>query len=178
MNITIGNAGKANRYTQSPKRSYFLPCCPRHGFFTLKRFAGCFCVKRALGHPIDPGCGMWFDSTASHRFAADPVGGQTLTHGLTSPTFGLRARGEKGYSFPSSHNLPRMTEAMESAHGFDRLSRRMCVRFTGMETCRLLYDRLSAIWSVARVCRHGWFDSKGGFFTLVAQLAERWSPKP
>ena len=23
--------------------------------------------------------------------------------------------------------------------------------------------RLSAIWSAARVCRHGWFDSKGGF---------------
>lgn len=23
--------------------------------------------------------------------------------------------------------------------------------------------RLSAVWSAARVCRHGWFDSKGGF---------------
>lgn len=121
---------------------------------------------------------MWFDSTASHRFAADPVGGQTLTHGLTSPTFGLRARGEKGYSFPSSHNLPRVTEAMESAHGFDRLSRRMCVRFTGMETYRLLYDRLSAVLSAVRVCRHGRFDSKGGFYTPVAQVVEQRSPKP
>nr|DAG36478.1 MAG TPA: hypothetical protein [Caudoviricetes sp.] len=26
----------------------------------------------------------------------------------------------------------------------------------------LLLCRLSAIWSAARVCRHGWFDSKGG----------------
>lgn len=82
---------------------------------------------------------MWFDSTASHRFAADPVGGQTLTHGLTSPTFGLRARGEKGYSFPSSHNLPRMTEAMESAHGFDRLSRRMCASTPARKRAGIFY---------------------------------------
>lgn len=27
----------------------------------------------------------------------------------------------------------------------------------------LLYGRLSAMWSAVRVCRHGWFDSKGGF---------------
>lgn len=26
----------------------------------------------------------------------------------------------------------------------------------------LLLCRLSAIWCAARVCRHGWFDSKGG----------------
>lgn len=26
--------------------------------------------------------------------------------------------------------------------------------------------------------RHGWFDSKGGFYIPVAQLVERWSPKP
>ena len=26
----------------------------------------------------------------------------------------------------------------------------------------LLLFRLSAIWCAARVCRHGWFDSKGG----------------
>ena len=67
---------------------------------------------------------------------------------------------------------------MESAHGFDRLSRRMCVRFTGMETYRLLYDRLSAVWSAVRVCRHGWFDSKGGFCIPVAQVMEQRSPKP
>ena len=29
----------------------------------------------------------------------------------------------------------------------------------------LLLCRLSAIWSAARVCRHGWFDSKGGSTT-------------
>lgn len=29
----------------------------------------------------------------------------------------------------------------------------------------LLLCRLSAIWSAARVCRHGWFDSKGGTTT-------------
>lgn len=28
------------------------------------------------------------------------------------------------------------------------------------------------------MCRHGWFDSKGGFYIPVAQLVERWSPKP
>lgn len=38
--------------------------------------------------------------------------------------------------------------------------------------------RLSAVWSAARVCRHGWFDSKGGFYTPVAQVVEQRSPKP
>ena len=28
------------------------------------------------------------------------------------------------------------------------------------------------------MCGHGWFDSKGGFYTPVAQVVERRSPKP
>lgn len=33
----------------------------------------------------------------------------------------------------------------------------------GGEPELFLYGRLSAVWSAARVCRHGWFNSKGGF---------------
>ena len=48
------------------------------------------------------------------------------------------------------------------------MPRRMCVNSSSpggkpWAVFYLLYGRLSAMWSAVRVCRHGWFDSKGGF---------------
>lgn len=71
--------------------------CPR--CLTMRR-AGCFYVpvaQQGEQQPIEA-ASRWFKSIPEHQFAADPVGGASLTHGLIT-TFGWRVR-EKGSFLP------------------------------------------------------------------------------
>lgn len=137
--------------------------CPR--CLTTRR-AGCSYVPVAQQgeQQLIEAASRRFKSVPEHQFAADPVGGASLTHGPI-PTFGWRVR-EKGSFLPFLVEPPHAVGGHRIHKPVSGFSGRMCVRFTGMETYRLLYDRLSAIWSAAHVCRHGWFDSKGGFLCL------------
>lgn len=103
------------------------------------RFVGCFYVPVAQQEeqqPIEAASGR-FKSAPEHQFAADPVGGASLTHGLIT-TFGWRVR-EKG-SF-----LPFLVEPPHAVGGH-RIHKpvqafRLDVRQSqaSMETCWLLF---------------------------------------
>ena len=85
-----------------------------------------------------------------------------LTHVLTSRLW-LRVEWQGILTCP--HNLRTHRRPHNPYTGFHNSPGRMCVNRTSMETCwfSFVICRLSAVWSAARVCRHGWFDSKGGF---------------
>ena len=96
-----------------------------------------------------------FDSAVSHRMA----------HGLDNPQ-------------GRTCNLPCQEKTLESLPRCSFPDRMCANQQPRRKTGAVFICRLSAVWSAARVCRHGWFDSKGGFYTPVAQVVEQRSPKP
>lgn len=97
----------------------------------------------------------WFESTVSHQMA----------HGLDNPQ-------------GRTCNLPCQEKALESLPRCSFPDRMCASQQPRRRTGAVFICRLSAVWSAARVCKHGWFDSKGGFYTPVAQEVEQRSPKP
>ena len=79
---------------------------------------------------------------------------------------------------PHVYNLPCQEKALESLPRCSFPDRMCANQQPRRKTGAVFICRLSAVWSAARVCRHGWFDSKGGFYTPVAQAVEQRSPKP
>ena len=107
---------------------------------------------------------------ASQRFRDNPVrcksaASHHMAHGLDNPQ-------------GRTCNLPCQEKALESLQGVAFLTGCAPTNSPGGEPELFLYGRLSAVWSAARVCKHGWFDSEGGFYTPVAQEVEQRSPKP
>lgn len=85
-----------------------------------------------------------------------------LTHGLTSRLW-LRVEWQGILTCP--HNLRTHRRPHNPYTGFHKppagcASTEPAWKRAGFS---FVICRLSAVWSAARVCRHGWFDSKGGF---------------
>ena len=137
--------------TQSPDR--LPPPVLSVGTGPALRLVGCFYVPVAQQReqqPIEEASGR-FKSAPEHQFAADPVGGASLTHGLI-PTFGWRVR-EKG-SF-----LPFLVEPPHAVGGH-RIHKPVQAFPAGCASV---------------LSQHGNVLS---FYIPVAQVMERRSPKP
>lgn len=89
-------------------------------------------------------------------------GSDHLTHGLTSRLW-LRVEWQGILTCP--HNLRTHRRPHNPYTGLHNSPGRMCVNQPAWKRAGFYFVicRLSAIWSAARVCRHGWFNSKGGF---------------
>lgn len=150
--------------------------CPFLAFFSFSvcryrallssRFAGCFYAR--FGNGSAQSCATLsasgrFEAFLSARF--DSAISHHMAHGLDNPQ-------------GRTCNLPCQEKALESLPRCSFPDRMCANQQPRRRTGAVFICRLSAVWSAARVCRHGWFDSKGGFYTPVAQVVEQRSPKP
>lgn len=160
---------KANRCTQPPKRvpSWHFPPFLLAGTGLCSLFTFRAASMRDFGTAPFRAAALsvwgrartslsaWFESTVSHHMA----------HGLDNPQ-------------GRTCNLPCQEKALESLPRCSFPDRMCANQQPRRRTGAVFICRLSAVWSAARVCRHGWFDSKGGFCIPVAQVMEQRSPKP
>ena len=126
--------------------SSFQACRP----LLSSRFAGCFyarfrngsaqsCASLSASGRFEAFLSARFDSAISHHMA----------HGLDNPQ-------------GRTCNLPCQEKALESLPRCSFPDRMCANQQPRRRTGAVFICRLSAVWSAARVCRHGWFESKGG----------------
>lgn len=101
-----------------------------------------------------------------------------LTHGLTSRLW-LRVEWQGFLTCP--HNLRTHRRPHNPYTGFHNSPGRMCVNRTSMETCWFFFCYMPPERSLERTSIEilsGGSSPRAAFYIPVAQLVERWSPKP